>query len=206
MPSYRNILQVFTLPFKPGQLKTTSQRQSSQPLLTALVLLSALAVMFAHQVHATPNATGHIETDINSVEIQFTLPVIETGQYQRPYVAVWVEDNQGKIVKTLTVWHEDKKWLKDLRRWWRKTGRYQEEDLDAVTGATKAPGRFTLSWDGKDYQGNPVKAGQYQLCFEASREHGDRSLLKQKFNLPDQSKTYRIKAGSELGPVEIKVL
>lgn len=199
MPSYRNILKPFNL-----SLKTTSKVQSAKSLLAALGMVSTVLLVPMNQVHA--NQKSGISSGIKSVEMQFTLPVIESGQYQRPYVAVWVEDSKGKAVKTLSVWHEDKKWLKDLRRWWRKTGRYQKEDLDAVTGATKAPGSFTLSWDGKDYQGNPVKSGQYQLCFEASREHGDRTLLKQKFTLPDQGKEYQIKAGSELGPVEIKVL
>lgn len=143
------------------------------------------------------------QTD-NTLNIEFTLPEIATGQYQRPYVAVWIETKKGKAVRTLTVWHEDKKWLKDLRRWWRKAGRYQTNDLDGVSGATRAPGTFTLNWDGKDANGEPVAPGEYTLRLEASREHGGRTLLKQKFTLPDGQKTYRIKAGEELGPVVVQ--
>lgn len=139
-----------------------------------------------------------------ALSITLSLPEIQTGQYQRPYTAVWVEDASGKAVKTLAVWHGDKKWLKDLRRWWRKTGRYQDGDIDGATGATKGPGQYSLSWDGTDSTGNPVAEGEYQLVLEASREHGSRSLLKQKFTLPDSNKTYRIKAGKELGPVSIE--
>lgn len=139
-----------------------------------------------------------------ALSITFSLPEIQTGQYQRPYTAVWVEDASGKAVKTLAVWHGDKKWLKDLRRWWRKTGRYQDGDIDGATGATKGPGQYSLSWDGTDSTGKPVAKGQYQLVLEASREHGSRSLMKQKFTLPDSNKIYRIKAGKELGPVSIE--
>lgn len=139
-----------------------------------------------------------------ALSISFSLPEIQTGQYQRPYTAVWVEDASGKAVKTLAVWHGDKKWLKDLRRWWRKTGRYQDGDIDGATGATKGPGQYSLSWDGTDSAGKPVAEGEYQLVLEASREHGSRTLLKQKFMLPDSSKTYRIKAGKELGPATIE--
>ena len=139
-----------------------------------------------------------------ALSITFSLPEIHTGQYQRPYTAVWVEDASGKAVKTLAVWHGDKKWLKDLRRWWRKTGRYQEGDIDGATGATKGPGQYSLSWDGTDSTGQPVTENEYLLVLEASREHGSRSLLKQKFTLPDSSKTYRIKAGKELGPATIE--
>ncbi|WP_417597531.1 DUF2271 domain-containing protein [Oceanospirillum sp.] len=139
----------------------------------------------------------------DTLQISFSLPEIKTGQYQRPYTAVWVETSRGKAVKTLAVWHGDKKWLKDLRRWWRKTGRYQEGDIDGATGATRGPGDYQIVWDGTDSKGNSVVPGEYQLVLEASREHGSRSLMKQKFTLPDTDAHYRIKAGKELGAVEI---
>lgn len=169
-----------------------SLKESSQNVLMLLVLI-VLPLL-------SPSILAQ------EVEMEFTLPVIQTGQYQRPYVAVWVETSKGKAVKTLAIWHEDKKWLKDLRRWWRKAGRYQKENLDAVTGATKAPGQFTLLWDGKDHKGVSLPAGEYQLCFEASREHGSRTLLKQKFQLPASGQSYQLKAGTELGPVVIRLL
>lgn len=143
-------------------------------------------------------------SDQKALNIEFTLPEIASGQYQRPYVAVWVENEKGKAVKTLAVWHEDKKWLKDLRRWWRKSGRYQKEDLDGISGATRAPGTFTLNWDGTDMSGQAVKPGKYTLRLEAAREHGSRTQLKQGFILPDGQQTYRIKAGKELGPVVVQ--
>lgn len=139
-----------------------------------------------------------------SVDVAFELPVIKSSQYKRPYVAVWIErKGERRALETLAVWHEDKKWLKDIRRWWRKAGRYNP-DVDGVTGATRAPGAYTLSWDARDANGEAL-SGEFLLCLESVREHGNRTLIKQKLRLGDGAQTYTIAAGDELGPVSIKV-
>lgn len=139
-----------------------------------------------------------------TVHIDMQLPALKSAQYKRPYVAVWLEQKgQRKAVHTVAVWHEDKKWLKDIRRWWRKAGRYGDVP-DAVTGATRAPGQYQLTWDGKDTTGTEL-VGEYQLMLEASREHGDRTLLKQAILLGSGSQNYQIDAGTELGPVTIRI-
>ncbi|HEX5792380.1 MAG TPA: DUF2271 domain-containing protein, partial [Rheinheimera sp.] len=119
-------------------------------------------------------------------EISLQLPVIETSQYHRPYVAVWVENEQQQPVKLIALWVEKPDWLKDLRRFWRKIGRSNTALVDAVSGATQKPGTYTLQWDGKDDQGQPLASGQYNLLIEAAREQGGRSLVKREFTLPAQ--------------------
>ncbi|MGB0734015.1 MAG: DUF2271 domain-containing protein [Pontibacterium sp.] len=142
----------------------------------------------------------------DTVDIDVTLPEISTSQYKRPFLAVWVEaKGQREAQKTITVLFDDKKWLKDIRRWWRKGGRYNH-DVDGVTGATKPPGVYRFTWDGRNQQGDKVPAGEYTLYVEAVREHGDRTLLKQRIVLgADTAQTYEVKAGDEVGPVTIKV-
>lgn len=138
-------------------------------------------------------------------QIEFTIPQIATSKYQRPFVAVWVEQKgQRKAVSTISVWFDDKKWLKDIRRWWRKAGRYGQA-VDGVTGATRAPGGYTLKWDGTDNQGKELPEGEYILYLEAVREHGDRTLLKQKIALGKGQQVYKLDAGAELGPVNISI-
>jgi len=138
------------------------------------------------------------------VDIAFELPAVASSQYKRPYVAVWIEvPGERRAVRTLAVWHEDKKWLKDIRRWWRKAGRYGEQ-VDAVTGATRAPGEYRLRWDGLDDAGNTL-SGEVLICLEAVREHGNRTLIKQKVHLDGGATTHNVKAGDELGPVRIQV-
>lgn len=138
------------------------------------------------------------------VDVELTLPNIASSQYKRPFTAIWIEKTGQRAGNTtLAVWYDEKKWLKDIRRWWRKTGRY-DDALDAVTGATKPPGKYQVSWESKDAQGNALE-GEYVLYLEAVREHGNRTLLKQKIQFGAGAQTYHLKAGDELGPVKIIV-
>ncbi|WP_288739676.1 DUF2271 domain-containing protein, partial [uncultured Rheinheimera sp.] len=115
------------------------------------------------------------------LEIQVELPKIDTGTYHRPYVAVWIENEQQQPVRLIEAWLEKPDWIKDLRRFWRKLGRSEPQLVDAKTGATKGPGSYKVRWDGKDEQGKAVAAGTYVLFVEAAREQGGRNLAKQAF-------------------------
>lgn len=137
------------------------------------------------------------------LQIELQLPKITEGQYHRPYVAVWVEDSAEKPVRLIEIWREKPDWIKDLRRFWRKTGRADQPLVDARTGATKGPGQYKLSWDGKDNSGNAVPAGEYQLVVEAAREHGGRNMVKQKFSWDGKAINLSIPAGSEIGEVRL---
>ncbi|MBU1309545.1 MAG: DUF2271 domain-containing protein [Gammaproteobacteria bacterium] len=134
-------------------------------------------------------------------EIALEIPVIETSQYHRPYVAVWVEDAQQQPVKLIALWVEKPDWLKDLRRFWRKIGRSNTTLVDAVSGATQKPGNYTLQWDGKDDTGATLSTGRYTLFVEAAREQGGRSLVKHEFDLPAQGAVIEMAAEGELGAV-----
>lgn len=139
----------------------------------------------------------------SELEIALQLPKISEGQYHRPYVAVWVEDSSEKSVRLIEIWREKPDWIKDLRRFWRKTGRADQPLVDARTGATKGPGQYRLRWDGKDDQGVAVPNGEYQLVIEAAREHGGRQLVKQKFNWDGTAVAVSVAAGNEIGQVQI---
>ncbi len=138
-------------------------------------------------------------------EIKLELPTIETSQYHRPYVAVWVEDAQQQPVRLIALWVEKPDWLKDLRRFWRKIGRSNTPLVDAVSGATQKPGNYTLQWDGKDDSGQSLAAGQYTLFVEAAREQGGRSLAKHAFQLPANSTVISIAADGELGAINATI-
>lgn len=137
------------------------------------------------------------------LSISLELPVIETAQYYRPYVAVWVEDEAQQSVRLIALWRKEPDWLKDIRRFWRKIGRSETELVDARTGATRTPGRYQLSWDGLDDAGKPVPAGQYTLLVEASREQGGRSLQRQIFQWGGAAQHYTQEAMPELGELKI---
>ncbi|MEM9379990.1 MAG: DUF2271 domain-containing protein [Planctomycetota bacterium] len=93
------------------------------------------------------------------------------GAYRRPYVAVWVETLDGTPVRTLCLWIERERWLRDLRRWHR-LHKNDRPHIDAVTRPTRNPGSYQLVWDGLADDGSRLPLGKYQIVVEAAREHG----------------------------------
>jgi thiamine biosynthesis lipoprotein ApbE len=106
------------------------------------------------------------------VSLTVTLPMIADGKrYRRPYVAVWVENAEGKPVRTIAVWGNNPRYTKDLTQWW-KFAKDDQELVKAVTRATRPPGRYQLVWDGKDDAGKALPQGTYTVRVEVHREHG----------------------------------
>ncbi len=121
----------------------------------------------------------------------------QTGEYHPPYVAAWIENDKGKSVRTLVLWREGAKWLKDLRTWWRKVGRRNKNIVDGVTSATRVAGRYKLNFSATDDNNQPLIKGSYTLKIEVVRENGGRAIIKQKFNLPGNAQTYSLQATPE---------
>lgn len=141
-----------------------------------------------------------------TLTIDITVPEINEQPYHRPYMAVWVETPERVGVHTITVWHKKKRWLKDLRQWWRKLGRDDPAAYDTVTKATPKPGSYQLSWDGKDASGKQLAAGDYFVCFEAVREDGGRNFTRQKIKLGSgAAQAYTLTAKVELGLIKINI-
>lgn len=138
-------------------------------------------------------------------EITLQIPEIETAQYYRPYIAVWVENAEQQPVKLIALWRKEPDWLKDIRRFWRKIGRSEPALVDAMTGATRTPGKHRLAWDGKDDQGNVLPTGSYTLYVEASREQGGRSLQKIDFQLDGSPYQLKAAAAEELGELLLTI-
>jgi len=84
--------------------------------------------------------------------LKLDVPQLNVAEYHRPYIAAWVENADQQVVANLAVLYDTKKkdnagtkWLKDMRTWWRKSGRELTMPMDGVSGATKAPGESTLT-------------------------------------------------------------
>lgn len=110
------------------------------------------------------------------------------AEYHKPYVAGWIEDASGADAGNLFVWYDVKKrdgggqkYLKDLRTWWRKSGRDLTLPVDGLSGATRAPGRQTLSLDISASALKDLKPGAYSIVIEAARESGGHDLVKVPF-------------------------
>lgn len=152
-------------------------------------------------------AAAFLVTPVQALEAEITvnIPEVAAAQYYRPYVAVWVENAEQQPVKLIALWRKEPDWLKDIRRFWRKIGRSEAELVDAMTGATRMPGKYRLSWNGKDDQGEALAEGSYTLYVEASREQGGRSVQKIAFQLNGAPQQLNAAATEELGELLLSI-
>ncbi|HEX7857216.1 MAG TPA: DUF2271 domain-containing protein [Sphingobium sp.] len=143
--------------------------------------------------------------------VEIEIPTISVAEYHRPYVAGWVEDASGKTVSHLLVWYDQrkkenggKKWLPDMKTWWRKGGRTFTTPADGITGATRAPGRATVTTPAAESPLSKLPAGQYNFVVEAAREGGGREVVKAPFAWkPGGTISAAAKGTGELGAVKL---
>jgi len=93
------------------------------------------------------------------------------GGAKRPYVAIWVEDNNRKVVRVLAFWADKPRYYTEMSTFFLAMGR--DQNLLANTArATRAPGSYQVVWDGLDSAGKPVPSGSYNVIVETNQEHG----------------------------------
>jgi hypothetical protein len=169
--------------------------------LTYRTILTGLPLGGA-MIAAAPSQAAGIDVTVN-------IPELKVAEYHRPYVAIWIEPKAGGTARTLAVWYdhdmkanEGTKWLRDVRSWWRASGRTMKFPADGITGATKAPGTAKASFTaGRGPLGN-LAPGEYVLKVEAAREVGGREVVSLPFTWPAKgNQTVRGAGKTELGAV-----
>lgn len=162
-------------------------------------------------------ATGVLAPAAMAAELSVTveIPRLNVAEYHRPYVAIWLErKGQANAAATnLAVWYDVKlkdgegtKWLKDMRQWWRRTGRELQMPVDGITGATRAPGVHALSFPAEAAQLGALAPGDYELVVEAAREVGGRELLRLPLQWPPKAASASSAQGEhELGKIQLAV-
>ena len=119
------------------------------------------------------------------------------GGARRPYVAIWIEDEQHKAVRRLALWYRKPRWLPDLRSF-SDAQRETPIDLMSIASATRSAGNYSLIWDGKNDQGEYVVQGNYTVFIEAAREHGSYQLMKQTMKFDGKAKTQALSGNEEV--------
>lgn len=135
--------------------------------------------------------------------LELTIPKINIEKYRPPYVAVWVTDQNNKLVRTLAIWGAADKWTNSNYVWWRRYGS-KLPNLDAIAKPTRQPGQYNLSWDGKDDNGNAVAAGKYTVHVEITREFGEHSYQKLDLNAVAKDSAKSLPAQKEIGELKLK--
>ncbi|MFN9262319.1 MAG: DUF2271 domain-containing protein [Acidobacteriota bacterium] len=146
--------------------------------------------------------------------VEFEIARVDGQRYRRPYVAVriedavWIEDKDRFPLRTLAFWVEKSRWWPDLRSWYRGDRlRAMAEGTEisaTVASATRAPGKYTVKWDGRDSQGKPVKPGRYAVCMEAAREHGTYQLIRQEMEFNGTAQSVPLKGNVEIAAANLE--
>jgi hypothetical protein len=120
------------------------------------------------------------------------------GRVNNPYIAVWIEDSKGDLVRALAVWYKSDKvrYLSELQEWSATSG--SDSALAAVSGATRTPGGYDLVWDGTNLDGTRADTGQYFVCIESAREHGPYSLIRQEITVGSAPSNTPLPSNGEL--------
>lgn len=144
--------------------------------LTGSMLLACVALSYAcTSAQADSKPTRNQSQNSSSspsltISFDFKRGGIASSQY-----AVWIEDAQGRLVRTLYAtsftarggyaYREDA-----IPTWVKKSNLSQliTQQVDALTGATPKNGRLTYQWDGTDDNGKQLPAGTYRFYIEGT--------------------------------------
>lgn len=165
-----------------------------------------------HKWFLLPLAAFAAHTSAAEMTVSVEVPRLAVAEYHRPYVAIWIENGEGHVAD-LSVWYdlklqdnEGEKWLKDMRQWWRRSGRALELPIDGLSAATRPVGQHSLRF-GDDHPAlAALVPGDYQLLVEAAREVGGRELVRLPFSWPVTEQVSHQAAGtSELGKIQLNI-
>jgi hypothetical protein len=148
------------------------------------------------------------------LELSIEIPKLNVSEYHRPYVAIWIEDADRKVAANLSVWYdvelkdqEGEKWLKDVRQWWRRTGRALELPADGLSSPTRPPGVNKVEFKAESGPLASLKPGDYTLIVEATREVGGKEMIEIPFKwAPGAEASHVVKGKEELGAVTLKLV
>ena len=166
------------------------------------------------EVRSVVGRSDHIPKwdDRFELAVDFEIAPQEGFRYHRPYVAVWVEDPSGRRVRTLSVWvnttGRGPRYIRELRRWF--SGERDQEDaggpdfVATLSSATRLPGQYTVTWNGRDDRGTVVHQGDYRVVIEAAREHGSSQLMQQDVTLTTKPMAADLSGNEEIGRARVE--
>jgi hypothetical protein len=177
-----------------------SQKFSTKQIvcLAGMVVLIGVGGFMATHVNR-PDATTQASPSSNSKQsstapakaeaaepqgshVTVSFPFDRIGKKGSDQFAIWVEDSQGNLVRTVVVtkYTATKGAAKDsncLPTWSSKSGiRSNPGKIDVATGATPASGTVHYYWDLTDQKGTPVKPGTYKIMVEATQNNTEQLL------------------------------
>ncbi len=134
------------------------------------------------------------------------------GRVRNPFVAVWVEDSAGAMVRTIDLsiqLDRGQRWWPDLKRWWNadqaRIAAGGADVIGTISSATKIPGTHQVAWDGRTQDGSIARQGEYVVLIEGAREHGPYSLVRQPVTIGSSAFSTTPANNGELTSVRIEL-
>lgn len=135
------------------------------------------------------------------LNIEYEVPKVNAGTYHNPYVSIWITDENRTLIRTLLVLGKENRWREENYIYWRRFGRNDIKLVDSVSRPTRAPGQYSIKWDGLDDSGKKVPQGKYILTIEASREKGGHTVQRLDLTLGADGAVVEAGPDGEVGKV-----
>jgi hypothetical protein len=198
--------------FRPDTLGTSLDRRGALARLAGLALSLTGLTAFRRFTPDVAMVRAPKWDDRFELAVDLEIAAQQGYRYHRPYVAVWVEDANGKPVRTLSAWVNTSgrgpRYIRELRRWF-SMERDQEDAggpdlISTISSATRLPGQYTVTWNGRDDRGNVVDQGSYRVIIEAAREHGSYQLMQQDLTLGARPVSADLGNNEEIGRARVE--
>jgi len=125
------------------------------------------------------------------------------GKSERQYVAIWIEDSGGKLIRVLAFMANREQYYKELSTFFNVAVRNQVR-LSTIARATRAPGNYQFVWDGMDEKKMPVPSGSYRVVIETNQEHGQYGKQAGVIECGDKPAEITLPATTNFEPVRIQ--
>jgi len=135
--------------------------------------------------------------------VTLTIPLTAARSSKRPYVAAWVDDTSGKLVRVLAIWGDNSKYLSDLSTLWNHL-HGNVNQFRSVTRATRSAGKYDLVWDGLDNDRRPVPLGSYRITIETNQEHGTYAKQAGTIDIGDSPTSITLPGTTNFDPVVVQ--
>jgi len=149
----------------------------------ALLLLSTILYLLL-LIGCTSKDESGVVSQPASDAATISFDYAKQSGYASNQFAVWIEDAEGNMVKTLyatrfTANGGYKNRTDSIPAWVEKSGlaSMDKTEIDAITGPTPKSGTLSYVWDLKDESGNRAAPGEYTFFVEGSLRWKNRVLF-----------------------------
>ena len=148
------------------------------------LIFTIASVILLMSLYACTSSNSQSETTLSELgDFTISFDYEKQSGYASNQFAVWIEDINGNLIKTLyatrfTANGGYKNRPDSIPTWVEKSGiaSMSKNEVDAITGATPKTGTLFYTWDLTDNNGNTVSLGEYKFFVEGSLRWKNRVL------------------------------